>query len=90
MKLDVLADASSKVSGAAAYISVTNTNSKHFNTVLRKSKIVPLKSKLTNIPKLGLQASLQASRIKLIVTHEMDIHIDNTYLWSDIIKLSHY
>ena len=42
-----------------------------------------MKNKLTTIPRLELQTALLASRIKLTVSQEMDIHIDNIYLWSD-------
>ena len=42
-----------------------------------------MKNKLTTIPRLKLQAALLASRIKVTVTQEMDIHMDNIYLWSD-------
>ena len=42
-----------------------------------------MKNKLTTIPRLELQAVLLASRIKLTVTQEIDIHIDNIYLSSD-------
>ena len=41
-----------------------------------------MKNKLTTIPRLELQAALLASRIKLTMTQEMDIHIDNIYLWN--------
>ena len=42
-----------------------------------------MKNKLITISRLELQAVLLASRIKLTVTQEMEIHIDNIYLWSD-------
>ena len=42
-----------------------------------------MRNKLVTISRLELQAVLLASRIKLTVTQEMEIHIDNIYLWSD-------
>ena len=83
VELHIFADASSKAYGTSAYVNVVNNNSKHCNLVLGKSNTAPMKNKLTTIPRLELQAVLLASRIKLTVTQEMDIHIDNIYLWSD-------
>ena len=68
VELHIFADDSSKAYGAAAYVNVINTNSKHCYLVLAKSKIAPMKNKLTIIRRLELQAALLASRIKLIVT----------------------
>ena len=79
----IFADASSKVYGAAAYVNLRNTNSKSCNLVQGKSKIASMRNKLVTISRLELQAVLLASRIKLTVTQEMEIHIDNIYLWSD-------
>ena len=42
-----------------------------------------MRNKLTTIPRLELSVTLSASRIKLAVTQEMDVHTDNIYLWSD-------
>ena len=42
-----------------------------------------MKNKLTTIPRLELQVALLTSRIKLTLIQEMDIYIDNIYLWSD-------
>ena len=82
LELHMFADASNKAYDAAAYINVINTNSKHCNLVLGKSKIAPIKKKLSIIPILELQATLSASKIKLTVTQEKGIHIQNIYLWS--------
>ena len=90
VELHIFADASSKTYGAAGYINIISNNSKHCNLVLRKSKIAPMKNKLTTIARLELQAALLASRIKLTVTQEMDIHIGNIYLWSDLKTLLNY
>ena len=80
VELHIFTDASSKAYSGAANISAINVNSKHCNLVLGKLKIAPMKTKLTTIPGLELQAALLASRIKLTVIQEMDIHIDNIYL----------
>ena len=57
-----------------------HTNSKHGNLVFRKSKIALVKNKLTTKAGLELQAALLTLRIKLTVTQEMVIQIDNIYL----------
>ena len=75
VELQIFADASSKAYGAAAYINVTNTNSKHCNLVLGKSRTAPMKNKLTTIPRLELQAALLASRIKLTVTLSLEKYL---------------
>ena len=85
--LHIFAEASSKAYGAAAYINVINTNSKHCNLILGKSKIAPMKNKFTTIPRLELQAALLASRIKLTVTQEMDVGDDMQVDPSDVIDL---
>ena len=86
VELYIFADASSKAYGTAAYVNVVNTNSK----ILGKSKIAPMKNKFSTIPRLELQAALLASRIKVTVTQEMDIHMDNVYLWSDLKTVLNY
>ena len=85
VELHIFGEAFSKAYGAAAYINVINTNSKHFNLILGKSKIAPMKNKLTTIPRLELQAALLASRIKLTITQEMDIDGDTQVDPSDVI-----
>ena len=84
VKLHIFAEASCKAYGAVAYINVINTNSKHCNLILGKSKIAPMKNKFTTIPRLELQAALLASRIKLTVTQEMDIGDDMRVDPSDV------
>ena len=84
-ELHIFAEASSKAYGAAAYINVINTNSKHCNLILGKSKIAPMKNKFTTTPRLELQAALLVSRIKLTVTQEMDIGDDMRVDPSDVI-----
>ena len=49
-----------------------------------------MKNKLTAIHRLELESFLLASKIKLTVTLEMDIHIDSIYLWSDSKTVSNY
>ena len=54
VELHIFADASVKAYGAAVYTNVVTTNWKLCNLVLRKSKMVPMKNKLTTIPRLEL------------------------------------
>ena len=49
-----------------------------------------MKNKLTIIPRLELQAALLASRIKLAVTPEMEIHLENIYLGSESMAVLNY
>ena len=82
VELHIFSDTSSKACGAAAYINVVNTNSKHWNLSFGKSEIAPMKNKLTPTTlRLELQLPFLASRIKLTVTQKIDKHIeDNIYL----------
>ena len=84
VELHRFAEGSCKAYGTAAYINVINTNSKHCNLILGKSKIAPIKNKLTTIPRLELQSALLPSRIKLTVTQEMDIGEDMRVDPSDV------
>ena len=90
VELHIFADASSKAYGAAAYIKITNLSSSHCNLILGKSKIAPMKNKLSTIPRLELQAALIASRIKVTVLEEMNINIDSTFMWSDSTTVLNY
>ena len=81
-ELHCFADASAHAYGAAVYLRCINKAGK-INTqlLLSKNKVAPLKQ--TTIPRLELQAAVLAAKLYVMVRVELDIHIDQAYLWSD-------
>ena len=69
--------------GTSAYIKVVYQHSTSCSLIIGKSKLAPMKNKLVTIPRLELQATLMALRIKVTILDQMDMTIVSVFLWSD-------
>ena len=83
VELHIFADASEIAYGAVAYIKAINKGEINCSFVQAKSRLAPIKKRSLTIPKLELQATLIASRMKKVIEHELDINFTKIYLWSD-------
>ena len=75
-------DASLDGYGACAYLKILNENTQvHVALLTAKSRVVPLKG--LTIPRLELQAAVEAVRLAAFVRTELQSPIDQEYFWSD-------
>ena len=81
VQLHVFADASEMGLCVVAYLRFENNDEVKVSFVMGKTRVAPIKS--TTIPKLGLQAALHASRLKVSIIEEQDFTIDQVFMWSD-------
>ena len=51
--------------------------------ILAKSRLAPLKERLLTIPKLELQATVIAAKMKETVLHEISFHPRAIFLWTN-------
>ena len=89
MQLHVFSDASRKGLGASVYFRIVGSDGFiHVTLVMGKSRNTPTKD--WSIPRLELQAAVIAARLCEVVTRELDLPIDKTYLWSDSMTTLQY
>ena len=85
VELNIFCDASAQAYGVVAYfVFSVNHIRKNCSFVLSKSRLLPLKDQgLIVIPRLELQAAVQAVRLKNKILDEIDIKTDNIRFWTD-------
>ena len=81
MKLHVFCNASLEATAAVAYIKTNSSQGTTIRFPMGKTRVAPLRQ--TTIPRLELQASLYAARLKKTIEDEMDFKFDKIFLWSD-------
>ena len=78
-------DSSQEVSSAVAFLRAQVNTSSGSKTelafVLGKARVAPMK--VMTIPKLELQASLLAARLKQAICRALTVHINKVYMWTD-------
>lgn len=81
-ELHLFSDASLSGYGACAYLRLVNNAGKvHVCLLLGKSRVSPLKA--TTIPRLELQAAVEAVRLSVILNRELNMQINSRYFWTD-------
>ena len=81
-QLHYFCDASLDGYGACAYLRMINKHDKvHVALVMAKSRVAPLKP--MTIPRLELQAAVEATRLKNQLQVELDLTVDAEHFWSD-------
>ncbi|XP_067940311.1 uncharacterized protein [Watersipora subatra] len=75
-------DASLEGYGACSYLRLVDSNDQvHTALIMAKSRVAPLKS--MTIPRLELQAAVEAARLKCQLESELDMAVDTQYIWTD-------
>ncbi|XP_067945257.1 uncharacterized protein [Watersipora subatra] len=75
-------DASLEGYGACSYLRLVDSNDHvHTALIMAKSRVAPLKS--MTIPRLELQAAVEAVRLKCQLESELDMAVDTQYIWTD-------
>ncbi|XP_067950522.1 uncharacterized protein [Watersipora subatra] len=81
-ELHYFGDASLQGFGACAYLRIINKEQRvHVAPISAKSRVVPVKG--LTIPRLELQAAVEAVRLANFIRTELQTHIDQEYFWSD-------
>ncbi|XP_067950301.1 uncharacterized protein [Watersipora subatra] len=81
-EIHYFSDASLDGYGACAYSRIINNEGNiHVTLIAAKSKVVPLKG--LTIPRLELQSSVEATRLKSFIGEELDMDVDQEFFWSD-------
>ena len=81
VELHIFSDASSEAMCVVAYMRAETANGNQLCFVVGKCRIAPMKQQ--TIPKLELQAALNAVRLRQLITQGHDIAIANVYHWTD-------
>ncbi|XP_067939750.1 uncharacterized protein [Watersipora subatra] len=75
-------DASLQGYGACTYLRMVDEHSKvHVTLLMAKGRVAP--TKLMTIPRLELQAAVEAAKLSATLKAELDMKIDEEYFWSD-------
>ena len=81
-QLRTFSDASQRGYGAVTYLRVVKSSGDvHCSFLIGKSRQTPKKS--VTISRLELSAAVVATRLNLMMQHELDVVIDESFLWSD-------
>lgn len=81
-QLHTFSDASQQGYGAASYLRVTNGDGDiHCAFLIGKSRQTPQKS--VTIPRLELSAAVVATRLNRMIHHELDVAVEESFLWTD-------
>ena len=81
-QLHTFSDASQRGYGAVTYLRVVNSSGDvHCSFLIRKSRQTPKKS--VTVPPLELSAAVVVTRLNLMMQHELDVVIDESFLWLD-------
>ena len=67
LELHIFADSLLKAYSCATYFRVVKNNKAKVSFVIGKSQLAPLKKKRLSVPKLELQAAVNATRIKTVI-----------------------
>ena len=82
VQLHIFCDASKVATAKSAYLRITDVYGKtRLVFILLKTRVAPIKQQ--TIPKLELQASVYASRLRKKLNKELTLQIDQTVHWSD-------
>ena len=81
-ELHYFSDASLDGYGTCCYLRLVNENNNvHVSLVMAKTRVAPLKS--ITIPRLELQACVEAVRLQRLLHEELKMTVDAEYFWSD-------
>ena len=85
LELHIFCDASSIAYGAVAYFRAIENETNRIKTafIFGKSRIAPLKEKSLTIPKLELQATVTAIRLKNTILEDTNFEVKKVQLWCD-------
>ena len=86
IQLHNFADASRCGYAAVSYLRfVGERGVTHCSFVMGKTRNAPIRE--WTIPRLELQAAVLAMRLSKMIVNELDLQVDQTFLWSDIIAV---
>jgi hypothetical protein len=88
VELHVFCDASKKAFAAAAYLRIMGNNSINVCLIVARGRVAPTKP--ISIPRLELQAAVMGSRLASSIKQELEIRIDQTFLWTDSTTVLHW
>ena len=82
LELHHFSDASERAYGCCSYLRCVNKNGQvHTTLIMSKSRVAPIKS--LTIPRLELQAAVQAARVDAMLKKQLDIQLGPSYCWTD-------
>lgn len=80
-ELHVFADASNLAYGTCAYMAFRYEDSTEVSFLMARSRVAPIR--YLSVPKLELNAAVLGVRLMRTLRHELDLPLENTFLWSD-------
>jgi hypothetical protein len=88
VEVHVFCDASKKAFAAAAYLRIMGNNNINVCLIVARAKVAPTKP--ISIPRLELQAAIMGSRLASSIKQELEIRINQTFLWTDSTNVLHW